>query len=255
MLATERRNIISEMISSRGAVATNDLLNTFDVSFETIRKDMLYLEKKGLLVRVHGGAVSPNRSKPSGDLKKRNLENTGLKQELAFTAAGFIREGDVIALGGGSTCIILANILKDKFKRLTVLTYSVDILSTLSNCSGFSILFCGGTYLPEENSTVGTFALEMIRQVHIQKAFISPMALSMGFGISDYREDITQIQRMLIGNSDEVFILADSSKFEKNSLIKTVDMHPGYKYITDSGLSSEIRSIYGKNKYSVYSPL
>lgn len=251
MFAKERQSKICEMVKINEAVTTSYLMQCFDVSIETIRKDLLYLENKGLLVRVHGGAVATGKTKPFANLNSRNFENSQQKKELSERAVDFIGEGDIIAIDAGSTAIVFAETLKDRFKSLTVLTFSLDVLKILSD-SGYNVLFCGGRYLPSENATVGGFTLDMIDKVHIQKAFIFPTAVSMQFGISDYQDDITQIQRKLLNASDEVFILADSSKFEKKALIKIGDMLPKYSYVTDTSISEELLDIYGQNDLRIY---
>ena len=108
MLANERQYKIQLLLKKNGAVSTSSLVTQLGVSIETIRRDFLVMEQQGLLKRVHGGAVSTGSMKSYSDLSQRNKEHNEQKRELAAFAAGFINEGDYIALDTGSTAIFLA---------------------------------------------------------------------------------------------------------------------------------------------------
>ena len=129
-----------------------------------------------------------------------------------------------------------------KFSKLTVVTHSIDVFNIL--CDSFSVILCGGYYLPNEKAFYGSLTLSMLKNLHMQKAFIFPSAVSFEFGICDYQKDLYQIQKQLIKSSDEIFILADSSKFGKKALLKLDDMKTEYCYITDCNINSELEKIY-----------
>lgn len=85
----------------------------------------------------------------------------------------------------------------------------------------------------------------------MQKAFIFPTAVSIKNGICDYCQELCQVQKKIIASSDEIYVLADSSKFEKNALLKLDDMKQEYVYITDSKLSEEIQRLYAENNINI----
>ena len=103
MFLNERHNAIVKTIKKGGAVTTASLVKSFKVSIETIRRDLLQLEKEGVLKRVYGGAVDKSGMKAFHSLQKRNEENEDLKRELSKNAADFVNENDVIAIDTGST--------------------------------------------------------------------------------------------------------------------------------------------------------
>ena len=232
-------------------MTTNTLIETFGVSIETIRRDLLHMERSGLLNRVHGGAVSVGEMKPYNALKQRNLEHSSQKQEAADKAAQLVREGDIIGIDAGSTAVFLAEALKARFSKLTIVTYSLDVFEILKDHEEFSVILCGGHYLKSENAFIGPMALKMLEDLHVQKAFIFPSAVSLEFGICDYQQDIYLLQHKMIQNSGCAYILADSSKFEKKALLKLDDMKPEYCYITDDLLSEELRKVYVENSIRV----
>ena len=240
------------MLQTDGAVTTSNLVELFNVSVETIRRDFLVMEQSGLLTRVHGGAVVNGEMMPFHDLAHRNLESSDQKKELSRIAAEFVCEGDYIAVDAGSTAISFAEALKDRFTRLTVVTYSSDVFEILRNHKEISVILCGGHYMREENSFFGNLTLEILGKLHVQKAFVFPSAVSLEFGICDYQQDFYLLQKKLLAISDSIFILADSSKYEKKALLKLDDMCPEYTYITDSQLSEKLKKIYTENNLRVY---
>lgn len=252
MLANERRNEIYQIIQNDGAVMVSRLVERFGVSLETVRRDLLVMEQKGLLTRVHGGAVTKNDMKQYLELPQRNKELPEKKNELAAKAAGFISEGDVIGIDTGSTAILFSEALKEKFSTLTIVTFSMDVFASLANYKDFSVILCGGHYLRSENSFYGELTLDMLSSLHVSKAFIFPAALSLKFGLCTHRIEFPPLQRQLIGISGEVYMLADNSKFEKTDLLKISDMKPEFKYITDSDLKSELVTLYKENNIKIY---
>lgn len=252
MLAKERQDKIYELILKHGAVSTASLVSLFGVSLETIRRDLLYMEEVGLLSRVHGGAVSNNAMKPYLSLYERVLEHDDLKRELSNTACSFINNGDIIALDQGSTANVFAEVLRDRFTDLTVITHSLDVLEILRENKGIKIILCAGEYMSAENSFYGSLVLSAYDSLNIPKIFIFPSSVSLENGICDYQSDLVLIQKQIIKSSAKTFVLADSSKFEKKALFKIDDTKPEYTFITDSSLSLEIKKLYLENNIKIY---
>ena len=250
MFAKERQDKIYDIIKNNDAVTTSALVKLFGVSIETVRRDLLEMERQGLLLRVHGGAVAMGEMKPYLNLNERNKEFTEEKQQLALRASEFIAEGDIIGIDSGSTAISFSEVLKEKFSNLTVVTHSVDVFNLL--CDRFSVILCGGHYLPNEKAFYGSLTLSMLKNLHMQKAFIFPSAVSLEFGICDYQRDLYQIQEQMIKSSDEIFVLADSSKFEKKALLKLDNMKTEYRYITDCKINSELKKLYREHNINLY---
>ena len=254
LLANERQYKIQLLLKKNGAVSTSSLVTQLGVSIETIRRDFLVMEQQGLLKRVHGGAVSTGSMKSYSDLSQRNKEHNEQKRELAAFAAGFINEGDYIALDTGSTSIFLAEVLRDRFTRLTVVTHSLGALEILRENPGISVVMCGGHYMRMENSFYGNPTIEAYRRFHCQKAFVFPSAISLEYGIGDYQQDLFLVQKELLNISDRTFILADSSKFEQKAFLKLDEMRKEYCYITDSLLPEDLKKLYTENDIQIYNP-
>lgn len=252
MLANERQTMICNLIKQNGAVTTAHLTEHLSVSLETVRRDLLVLEKNGLLTRVHGGAVAKNDMKPFLKLNERNNENSSEKDELSQKAMEFINENDIIAVDSGSTAIAFAEALKNNFSKLTIVTHSYDVFELLHNCNDFSVILCGGNFMREENSFYGELTLNMLDSLHVCKSFIFISAISIKYGIFDYQNELYQIQKKLIDIADDVFILPDSSKFEKTGLLKISDIEKEYTYITDSKLKDDVLNLYRENDINIH---
>ena len=247
MLAKERQNLISALLKTDGAVMVSDLVQRFDVSVETVRRDLLSMEKEGLLTRVHGGAVNVSQMMPYHPLSHRNLEQNDQKDALARTAAALVQDGDYIAIGCGSTPAYFARVLKELRRKLTVVTYSLDIFEILRGAPDFRLILLGGQFVPEENSFYGQLTLDMLSNLHVQKAFVFPSSVSLEHGICGYEETLYPMQQKLLTCCDQAYILADSSKFERTALFKVADMRPEYIYVTDPELPGRLRQLYKEN--------
>lgn len=247
MFANERQNIILKEIKQKGAATTAAISKKLGVSIETVRKDFVALEKKGLLVRVHGGALGTNENAPDLDYERRTEFHKKEKTELSYAAATLVEEGDVIAVDSGSTAAEFIEVLKENFSRLTIVTASTDIFDSAKNYKDFKIFLCGGEYLRGENSFYGAFAVETMKKFHVKKSFIFPSAVSISGGIEIYKKEFYELQNTLISIADEVVIMADSSKFEKRAFIKTCDISSAKIIVTDSALGEEIKEIYKTN--------
>lgn len=251
MLADERKTKIMEMLEKRHSVTTSELVELFRVSVETIRRDLEYLESQGTLKRVHGGAIAAHRLQSYTSMPGRVSQHQPEKRHLAWTACSYIQEGDFIALDAGTTMLELAELIGRRFRNLTVLTHSLEIVRILSEKGSIRTILAGGLYLPQEGCFGGHLTLDMIRQLHVSKCFIAPSAVSLDFGISDHIQELIMVQRELLDIADQAFILADSSKFESCAPLRICALSPRHIYITDGGLSDEILKAYGEAAVNV----
>ena len=252
MFANERQDEIFKMVKEKGSVTVNELIELFKVSIETVRRDLMILEKQKRLQRVHGGAVSVSQMKKFHKLSQRIKENNQGKMELSRLAVSFIKEEDIISIDSGSTAIEFVEFLKEKFHRLTIVTHSLDVFVRLCSVEGFNVILCGGQFLKEENAFYGTLTFDAISNLHVSKAFIFPSAISLKSGVADYNLELVQIQKAYLHIADEAIIMADSSKYEKNALIKLCDVDQRYTFITDSGLCDETYYLYKENQIHIF---
>lgn len=247
MKTDERRSAICDMLHKDGAVSMSDLFKRFDVSGETLRRDMIFLEEQGKLIRVHGGAIIRGEIMQYIPLQERNTERINEKKEIAKKVVEVIDEGDIISLDAGSTSLYIAEAIRDNFEKLTVVTYSLDVFNILCKKTGFDMILCGGNYIPAYHIFLDDFTKKMLDALHVQKSFVFPSAISLESGICEYHSDTYTYQRRMLAFADETYVVGDSSKFEKKALYKVDDMRNEYIYITDSSLPEALRKIYKAN--------
>lgn len=134
------------------------------------------------------------------------------------------------------------------FQSLTIVTYSMDVFERVRDCRDFNIILCGGDYLKKERSFYGVFAHRILDDIHLRKAFVCPSAVSLKNGVCDHQPQIVALQRKLMENSDHAIVLADSSKYEKSALYRICEISTRHIYVSDSGLSKNIKELYLENQ-------
>ncbi len=246
MFTEERQNLILQILKKNGAVTTSRLVSEFGVSMETIRRDLLNMERQHLLKRVHGGAVTIGEMKEVLSLSARTHELEKEKRQLSLAAVELVEENDIIGIDAGSTAYFFAEALKERFRHLTVVTYSMDVFLLLQD-TDFDIILCGGNYLKSENCFYGPLALDAFKKLYIKKSFVFPSAVSLQHGICIYSTEIYILLQNMMQSSEQVYILADSSKFEKQAMLCLDEMKKEYIYVTDCCLSAELKQLYKEN--------
>jgi DeoR/GlpR family transcriptional regulator of sugar metabolism len=252
MLAKERQIAICELVRENGTVTTAELMKMFNVSIETVRKDLMVLETQGYLSRTHGGAIKSDHTKPFLNFQRRTTENGAKKKMLAERAVEFINEGDVIGIDTGSTALFLVAVIKEHFSSLTVITHSLDVFNELHGVKNFKVILCGGQLLEGERAFCGDLTTEMMKNLCMQKSFVFPTGISVEEGLTDYQYDLLPIQKQYIRAAEKVFILADSSKFQKKALYRFSEMKRAFIYVTDNDLPAELLELYRSKNFCIY---
>lgn len=251
MLAEERRAQICARIGKNGSAELGELSQALGVSAETIRRDLIALERAGRLQRTHGGAIPAAGMAREGPLSERKEAYPERKRELAAFAMRLIHEGDVIALDSGSTAAEFAGLIAQNFRDLTVVTHSLDVFLRLSPAESIRVILCGGQYLARERAFWGQLTLDALSELHVGKAFVFPIAVSLKCGAAESIYELYQVQRQYFRIADEVVIAADSSKFEKTAPLLLCGTEPGRTFITDSALSDELYALYRQNNINL----
>ncbi|GAA0725761.1 DeoR/GlpR family DNA-binding transcription regulator [Clostridium malenominatum] len=244
MLAQERYEQILSILNSEGSVKVSKLTKLFNVSIETIRRDLEYLEKEGHLERVYGGAVLNKVGNNQLKFENREKEFTNEKIEVANIAARYVAEGQSLAMDASTTNLEIAKVLKTKFKKLTILTNSLAIANELLDMDKYTIILTGGVLKNDEFSLVGDITLKYIENFNINTAFISVSGVSLKEGLTDFIFEHLQIQKKFIEISQNVIVLADSSKFDSVSLLKVCNLDEVNMIITDSKIKKNVLEKY-----------
>lgn len=257
-MAEQRYTEIIEMLKLGGTVKSSSLRDHFNTSYETIRRDLEYLEEQGILRRTHGGAILAERSlQNSGyvDFQRREAQNIEKKMEVAEFAAGLVREGQSVALDSGTTASKLADVLARRFQHLTVVTNSLRIANQLVDTTGFTLILTGGIVRADEYSLTSDMATLIFSNVSsIDVFFLTSCGVSPERGVTYQRPDEIPVQNKMLEVSEKTYLLIDSSKLGMNSLIKMCDLDCISQVITDSDVTDEQIDKFGRAGVSIISP-
>lgn len=244
MLARERHEKIMEILLDKRSVKVSALTELFDVSIETVRRDLDSLEKEGLLTKVYGGAVLEHVIAQEKNLKARSAANIELKREIARIACRFVEEGQSIAMDTSTTNLEIAKMLKKSFERLTVITNAIDIALEMRDKEHFSTILTGGVLRGDELCLIGGLAEEFMDKFHIDKVFASVSGVSVSNGFTDYGLGEYHVKMKMIERAQEVIVVADSSKFDVISLLKVGDLNLCDFIVTDSAINPNVLQKY-----------
>lgn len=238
MTTVKRHEKIMSLLLQERSVTVSELSELLQVTGKTIREDLEKLEEKGLLVRVRGGAVLADED-DFGLLpvKTPNVKNLKEKTQAAKQALTHIAEGDIIALDGGSTTLEIAKLLPNQ--PLTVIANDIFIISELAYKDRIRLVVPGG--VRERNLLIGQDAVQVVAQLNIAKAFISATAIHPEYGLTTYTSTATEMKQAMIRQATDVYCVADHTKFGKYALMTFASVSEIGTFITDSGLSEEIR--------------
>lgn len=218
MLAIERKNEILRKLRAEQRVLVSELALYYNVTEETIRRDLDKLEKDGYATKTYGGAILGNSTKTDLSYTIRNKTNVEAKTVIASLAAKLVEDGDHIMLDDSSTSLYVAKKLKEK-KGLTVITNSVELVAELANVDGWTLLLTGGRLKPESLALVGSQTQQMLRQYHVDKVLMSCKGIDMEAGLTDSSEFHSDTKRSMIGAARQRILILDSSKFDKISFV------------------------------------
>ncbi|MCB1340415.1 MAG: DeoR/GlpR transcriptional regulator [Pseudooceanicola sp.] len=207
----ERIGQILLELKLRPHVRIAELSERFDVSAETIRRDLESLSEEGLVNRAHGGASQPaHRHYPGID--ERNRARVEERERIGRTAAALVQPGETLMIDAGSTTLQFARFLAYRGTPCTVLTNSLSVATALGHSADVSVVLCPGEYLSPENAVIGPDAIEFIARHSVRRCFIGASSVSET-GVYETVRGFAAIKRAILAQARESVLLADCSKF------------------------------------------
>ena len=208
----QRKDQILKLLAENGMMKAGDFAEKFQVSMETIRRDLTELEEAKMIRRVHGGAVLYTEYGVEPDYTYRTIANYNDKLKIASKAAEMVQDGDSIIIDIGTTTLEFAKFLRDK-KNLTVFTNSLKIAMELMDEKEITVILLGGKVRLGEGTTSGFWAEQMMKEFHVDKLFLGVGAITPECGVMDYHIEESNLRRLCVKCAKQVFALADFSKF------------------------------------------
>lgn len=243
MYAEERQQAMARLVSDRGRLAVTTLATEYDVTTETIRRDLSALERLGLVRRVHGGAV-PAHALPVIEpaLGDRDRAHAEAKDRIAEAALGLLpRAGASVLLDAGSTTGRLAARIPAG-QRLSVWTHAVPLAARLTALPGLELHLLPGQVRATTQAAVGPDTIEALGRLRADVAFLGTNGISLLHGLSTPDAEEAATKRALVGAARQVVVLADASKIGEESTVRFATLAQVDVLVTDDALSPEDRT-------------
>ncbi len=242
-MTQHRRRQIAALVQSDGAAHVTALAHKFGVSAVTIRNDLAALQKKGDLLRDRGGAIpapSPRQVRHLLGLRERAALNLEAKQRIGKAAAQFVQPGDTIIMDAGTTVVEMAPHLSG-VSPLVVVTNAPNVALTIGAATDAHVILLGGTLSREASSTIGPLAEQTLADLSVQKLFLGTQAMDLEDGLTDTTLEIAQVKRAMINSAKEIYLLADSSKWDHTGFIKVAALETVDALISDEKFPASAR--------------
>ena len=242
------QRIILQELDQSGVVSVKNLKELLHVTDMTIRRDLIDLEKQGLLTRVHGGAHKKVRDGLNEvSHSEKTMLNIEEKKTIAQKCAGLIVNGDTVFIGSGTTTDFIGDYLDGK--DISIVTNSLPIFEKLKDNPNFDLILIGGRYRVKTQTFVGQFANNLLREIKVSKAFIGVNGID-GYNVTTANEEEGNGNAIILNNAIEKYIVADNSKFDSYSFYTFYRLDNIDAVITDENLSPKVRE-----KYNSYTSL
>jgi len=238
MKRSDRLENLRKMIFKKGYCSINSLIGEINYSPSTLRRDLLILEKQGIIERWHGGAASIDFARLS--FSSRLNINKEEKEEIGIKAANLVKDNQVVIIDAGSTASMVANNLGDK-NSLTIITPAINIAKQFSPLGNFEVILTGGILKLETNSLVGYLSELSIQHVNANIAFIACDSISPNLDVMFVSFEFAKLKKVIMDSSMVKVLIVDSSKFGKISIASIGKIDLFDKVVVDSKLPNEYR--------------
>jgi DeoR/GlpR family transcriptional regulator of sugar metabolism len=241
LIPAQRHERIRDLLEAQNVVNSAELGELLGVSEATIRRDLQWLEKQGILERTHGGAILSQRVKSEPEYAARALAHPEEKRSIGAAAAALIEDGDTIFVSSGTTATqVVASIPAGA--KVTVVTSNLSAALEVHE-AGFELILLGGTLYRRSNAAVGLFAMENLRRMTANKTFIGADGISLKFGYTVPSNPEAELVRLMIERTHgSVIVVADHSKWGVVSNFEVAKIDEAHILVTDDRLSKSARA-------------
>lgn len=245
-LAEVRRLQLARLVSTRGFIRVTEASAHFAVSDVTIRGDLTDLEDRGLVVRVHGGAMPASAAQDAEQpLEASSDRDAAAKRAIGAAAAQLVSSGESVYIDAGSTALALAKALvaRHELHDLVVVTSSISTALALEDAiPRFTVIVTGGTLRPLQHSLVNPFAAPMLDALTVDWAFIGCNGVDARAGVTNVNLPEAEIKTLVMRRSHRRVVIADASKIGVVELAVVTPIDSVETLVTTGGELAEIRA-------------
>jgi DeoR family transcriptional regulator, fructose operon transcriptional repressor len=230
MLKEERLSFILTELNVRNRVLLTDLAIKLNISEDTVRRDLKFLDEQGKIKKVHGGAVSNSFHLYS--YKEQEIYAHENKAVIARKAHTLLKDGQVILMSGGTTNLEFARLFP-KDIRATIFTPSLPIAMQLLEHANVQTIFIGGRLSPEAQIALGGETIQTLSQIRADLCFLGTGHLAITEGLTEFDWDVVQLKKAMIQSSKNVISLTISEKLNSSHVYKVCDINAIHCLITE----------------------
>lgn len=238
MYAEERRQAMADLARREGRVDVAGLAERFDVTTETVRRDLNDLEHRGVLRRVHGGAIPVERFRAEPAVSEKATRMADEKRRIAKRALELFPADGTVLLDAGTTTLALARELPLELNA-TVVTNDVSIALELASRPSVNVLLVGGRLRKNVLANVDDWALRTLQDLSVDVTFIATNGISVPRGLSTPDVAEAAVKRAMVAAGRQVVLLADHTKVSDEHLVRFADPVDVDVFVTDASLSDD----------------
>jgi DeoR/GlpR family transcriptional regulator of sugar metabolism len=239
MLSAERKRLIGESISRDGRVVASELSHRFKVSEDTIRRDLREMAADGLLHRVHGGALSLPKTPIAATYADRVGQAPAAKAEIAHAVTRLFRNGQVIAIDGGTTPLQVVEHFPPGL-RATVVTHSLPVLQALARRPEIELIAIGGRVLSESMVTTGPVTVDAYRTINADLCILGVAGVDVTAGLTALNHDEALVKRAMIEGAAQIVAVAAADKLATAAPFAVVPINRLTHLVTDHAASPSL---------------
>ncbi len=231
-MKVKRITQIEEYLERKQEASLEELKNHFNVSLNTIRRDINELAKSNVIKKVYGGVVYNKSTSNTTAYEERNISNLDVKKKIGQHCARYIGHEDIVYIDSGTTTHFVLDSLPQDIE-FTLITNSLEVINKAVQYPNVHLIIIGETYKRSTKSFTGIADDQTITKFNINKAFMSATAFSIDNGASNSALLENRIKKVVCERADEVYLLIDSSKIGKSSLFTYCHLEDINTIVTD----------------------
>lgn len=243
MSASDRRSLIANLVLEKGRVNISDLVDQFQITETSLRRDLIILESNGQLKRVHGGAVSVSgNSRIESFVEKMHLNNNA-KERIGAAAAQMIKPRNVVLFDSGTTTLQIVKKIPAELRlstSITMVTNSMPVSQEVLAWPAPNLIILGGIYLPDYQATAGPQTLQQLQDLTADIVFLGTDGLTVEGGVSTVNILMAEVDRMMTERARKVVLVVDSSKLGRISFVPVKPVTAFHLIITDTNADPEM---------------
>jgi DeoR/GlpR family transcriptional regulator of sugar metabolism len=230
MLKEERHKLILSEVELHNRILIADVAEKFDVSIDTIRRDVKELDEAKQLKKVHGGAIALGYTNFAKYNDKIYAQVDKIK--IAEKALSLIKTGNIILIHGGTTCFELAKLIPNKLE-ITCFTTSPVVALELLTKKGADVIFIGGRLSKESQISVGASVIHQLLDINVDFSFIGTGYVDVDFGLTEFDLESVQVKKAIVKSSKKTVLLSISEKLNSKQRYKTCEINAIDTMITE----------------------